>query len=104
MEIYRSTYRLETPLETLLNRAENIPSFMKIHPPPNKIAWSPGLPYSEHHQMNRIQHQYVNVPRLLCTLRLQVISRLSTAETDPKSNFLSPDIKDRLSRGAHFIN
>ena len=47
------------------------------------------------------KHLYVKVPRLLCTLGLQVISRLSTAETDPKSNFLSPDIKDRLSREAH---
>ena len=63
------------------------------------------LPYSEtirrHLQMNRIQHLYVKAPRLLYTLGLQVISRLSTAETDPKYNLLSPIIKDRLSREAH---
>ena len=55
----------------------------------------------EHHQMNRIQHLYVKVPRLLCTLGLRVISLLSIAETNPKSNHLSPDIKDRISRKAH---
>merc|ERR1712177_67837 len=55
----------------------------------------------EHHQMNRIHQLYVKVPRLLCSLGLQVISRLSTAETNPKSKFLNPNIKDKLSREAH---
>ena len=106
MEIYRSTYHFETPLETLLNRAEHIPSIMKNTSTTKQnslVTWFyPTLKtIREHHQMNKIQQLYVKVPRLLCTLGLQVISRLSIAETNPKSNLLSPNIKDRLSRKAH---
>ena len=32
MKIHRSTYHFETPLETLQNKAENIPSIMKVTP------------------------------------------------------------------------
>ena len=106
MEIYRSTYHLETPLETLLNKAENIPSIMKVSPTSEQnglVTWFyPTLKtIREHHQKIRIHQLYVKVPRLLCSLGLQVISRLSIAETSPKSNFLNSNIKEKLSKEAH---
>ena len=106
MEIYRSTYHLETPLETLLNKAENIPSIMKVSPTSEQnslVTWFyPTLKtIREHHQKIRIDQLYVKVPRLLCSVGLQVISRLSISETNPKSNFFNPNIEKKLSREAH---
>ena len=106
MEIYRSTYHFETPLETLLNKAENIPSIMKVIPTTKQnslVTWFyPTLKtIREHHQKIRIHQLYVKVPRLLCSLGLQVISRLSIAETSPKSDFLNSNIKEKLSKEAH---
>ena len=97
---------LETPLETLLSKAENIPSIMKVSPTSEQnglVTWFyPTLKtIREHHRKIRIDQLYVKTPRLLCSIGLQVISRLSIPETNPKSNLFNPDIERKLSREAH---
>ena len=97
MKIHQSTYHFKTPPETLQNKAENIPSFMKITPTSKQnspiIGFHPTLKLLED-TIRQIRYNITCIgSRLLCSLGQQVMSRLPIAETSPKSKFLNSNIK-----------
>ena len=90
LEIYRSTYHYGTSLDSLLDRAAHLPTIMKDASTTQRTGqakwFQPTLKEIEElYQAKKIQQLYVKIPRRLCYLGINLISRLSMAESHTDS-------------------
>ena len=89
LEIYRSTYHYGVTLEDLLERATHIPSIMEDSSTTQRkgiARWFlPTLEdINQNYRKRDIQQLYIKIPRRLCSLGINLISRLAGAEAHSK--------------------